>query len=451
MSLKFNLSAVDGNARRGCVETAHGSFQTPAFMAVGTAATVKALTMDMVSATGTEVILGNTYHLMLRPGGDLIERMGGLHEFSGWRGPILTDSGGFQAMSLATSLQKVEGRRSKSEGIKSNDNSDLLSENSPSLCDLRSAAFLQKVEGRRSKSEGIKSNDNSDMLSENSPPLCDLRSATSLVKVTEEGVLFTSHIDGGQKHFLTPEKSVQIQHQLDSDITMVLDECLRLPASRRRVEENVEMVARWAERSKAAFVDRPGYGIFGIVQGADFADLRARSAELLTKIGFDGYAVGGLAVGEPQSVMFDMLERTAPLLPKDRPRYLMGVGTPLDILGAVQRGIDMFDCVMPTRAGRTAQAFTARGTINLRNARFRDDPRTLDDLMWGGAAPSRREEGASLAYIHHLVKSNEILGAILLTMHNLKFYQELMGNIRLAIGCGNFLEFKKEFEEKYNG
>ncbi len=360
MSLKFNLIATDGGARRGSVETAHGTFQTPAFMAVGTAGTVKGLTMDMVRDTGTEVILGNTYHLMLRPGGDLVEKMGGLHKFTGWHGPILTDSGGFQVMSLS-----------------------------------------------------------------------------GLAKMKEEGVEFTSHIDGGVKHFLTPEKSVQIQHQLDSNITMVLDECLHLPAPRERVEKNVEMVTRWAARSKAAFIDRPGYGIFGIVQGADFPDLREKSARELIEIGFDGYAVGGLAVGEPQSVMFDTLAATTPLLPADKPRYLMGVGTPLDILGAVERGIDMFDCVMPTRAGRTAQAFTENGTINLRNAKFRDSTEILGDT------------GLTLAYIHHLVKANEILGAVLLTQHNLKFYQKLMANIRLAIEAGNFAQFKKEFERKY--
>jgi queuine tRNA-ribosyltransferase len=369
MSLAFNIIASEGNARMGCVETAHGAFRTPAFMAVGTAATVKAMSMDMVAATGTEVILGNTYHLMLRPGGDLIARMGGLHEFSGWRGPILTDSGGFQVMSLG--------------------------------------------------------------------------GAGGLVRMSEDGVQFTSHIDGGVKHFLTPEKSVQIQHQLDSDITMVLDECLRLPASRELAERNVDRVTRWAARSKSAFADRPGYGIFGIVQGADFPDLRERSARALVEIGFDGYAVGGLAVGEPQEVMFDMIARTAPLLPADRPRYLMGVGTPVDILGAVGRGIDMFDCVMPTRAGRTAQAFTRRGTLNLRNARFRDDPAPLDDECGCPACKLPR------AYIHHLIKCNEILGAMLLTQHNLWFYQDLMRGIRAAIGRGRFAEFKKEFILKY--
>ncbi|MCL2331765.1 MAG: tRNA guanosine(34) transglycosylase Tgt [Proteobacteria bacterium] len=402
MSLKFNLIAADGTARRGAVETAHGTFQTPAFMAVGTAATVKALTMDMVAATGTEVILGNTYHLMLRPGGDLVEQMGGLHKFSGWRGPILTDSGGFQVMSLS-----------------------------------------------------------------------------ELAKMSEQGVEFTSHIDGGIKHFLTPEKSVQIQHQLDSNITMVLDECLKLPAPRARVDKNVDMVTRWARRSRDAFTDRPGYGIFGIVQGADQPDLRARSAAALTGIGFDGYAIGGLAVGEPQDVMFDIIAKTAPALPADRPRYLMGVGTPIDILGAVERGIDMFDCVMPTRAGRTAQAFTRRGTLNMRNAKFRDDAGPLDPECGcpacrfppnGGVAPCIGAEGGnthpaaqyqrgtppregnlSRAYIHHLVKSDEILGAMLLTQHNLWFYQDLMRGIRAAIESGRFAEFKKQFIETYTG
>lgn len=368
MSLKFNLIATDGNARRGTVETAHGTFQTPSFMAVGTAATVKALTMDQVRATGTEVILGNTYHLMMRPGGDLVEKMGGLHKFGGWHGPILTDSGGFQVMSLS-----------------------------------------------------------------------------NLVKMKEEGVEFTSHIDGGIKHFLRPEDSVHIQHQLDSNITMVLDECLHLPTTRARAEKNVDMVTRWAARSRAAFIDRPGYGIFGIVQGADFPDLREKSARELTAIGFDGYAIGGLAVGEPQSVMFDMIETVAPMLPTDKPRYLMGVGTPLDILGAVERGVDMFDCVMPTRAGRTAMAFTRHGTMNMRNAKYRDDASPLDDKCGCPACKLSR------AYLHHLIKCNEILGATLLTQHNLWFYQDLMRGIRESIEQGRFAEFKAEFIKNYTG
>lgn len=368
MSLKFNLVTMDGNARRGAVETAHGTFQTPAFMAVGTAATVKALTMDQVAATGTQVILGNTYHLMMRPGGDLVERMGGLHKFSGWHGPILTDSGGFQVMSLS-----------------------------------------------------------------------------NLVKMREDGVEFTSHIDGGIKHFLRPEDSVHIQHQLDSNITMVLDECLHLPTDRKRAEKNVDMVTRWAARSRAAFIDRPGYGIFGIVQGADFPDLREKSARELTAIGFDGYAIGGLAVGEPQSVMFDMISVVAPMLPTDKPRYLMGVGTPLDILGAVERGVDMFDCVMPTRAGRTAMAFTRHGTMNMRNAKYRDDDAPLDDRCGCPACKLSR------AYLHHLIKCNEILGATLLTGHNLWFYQDLMRGIRESIEQGRFAKFKAEFIKNYIG
>ncbi len=366
MGLKFNLMKTDGTARRGSVETAHGTFQTPAFMAVGTAATVKALTMDQVAATGTEVILGNTYHLMLRPGGDLVEKMGGLHKFSGWTGPILTDSGGFQVMSLS-----------------------------------------------------------------------------ALTKMTEEGVHFTSHIDGGVKHFLTPEKSVQIQHQLDSNITMVLDECLKLPAPRDKVEKNVEMVTRWAKRSKDAFVDRDGYGIFGIVQGADYPDLREKSAKQLIEVGFDGYAIGGLAVGEPQDVMFDMISKTTPHLPTDKPRYLMGVGTPLDILGAVERGIDMFDCVMPTRAGRTAQAFTRNGSLNVRNSKFREQSQPLDRDCGCPACKF------SAAYIHHLVKANEILGSTLLSQHNVWFYQDLMKGIRTAIEDGKFAQFKEDFIKQY--
>lgn len=366
MSLKFNLIATDGNARRGSVETAHGTFQTPAFMAVGTAATVKALTMDQVAATGTQVILGNTYHLMMRPGGDLVEQMGGLHKFSGWHGPILTDSGGFQVMSLS-----------------------------------------------------------------------------NLVKMKEEGVEFTSHIDGGIKHFLRPEDSVHIQHQLDSNITMVLDECLHLPTTRDRAEKNVDMVTRWAKRSKDAFVNRDGYGIFGIVQGADFPDLREKSARELTAIGFDGFAIGGLAVGEPQEVMFNMISTVTPMLPTDKPRYLMGVGTPLDIIGAVERGVDMFDCVMPTRAGRTAQAFTRHGTLNMRNAKYRDDDAPIDDKCGCPACKLSR------SYIHHLIKCNEILGATLLTQHNLWFYQDLMRDIRTSIEQGRFQEFKQEFIERY--
>ncbi|MCL2338561.1 MAG: tRNA guanosine(34) transglycosylase Tgt [Proteobacteria bacterium] len=417
MALKFNLIKSDGDARepfakatgprRGSVETAHGTFQTPAFMAVGTAATVKAMTMEMVAATGTEVILGNTYHLMLRPGGDLVEQMGGLHKFSGWRGPILTDSGGFQIKSLA-------GWGCGGE-----------------------SAPVTKTDG-------------------------------GLVKRTESGVEFTSHIDGGVKHFLTPEKSIQIQHQLDSDITMAFDECLPFPVEHAVAAANVERVTRWARRSFDAFSDRPGYGIFGIVQGSVFQDLRDVSARDLTQIPFDGYAIGSLTQGEPYNVMLDIIANTTRQLPTDRPRYLMGAGTPIDILGAVERGIDMFDCVMPTRAGRTAMAFTRRGTMNMRNAKFRDDAAPLDDECKCPAC--RMDEGRrmtddgnftssvihhpsslSRSYIHHLVKSNEILGAMLLTQHNLWFYQDLMRGIRDAIERGEFQTFKKNFIEKYTG
>ncbi len=360
--IRFTLLARDGAARRGRIETAHGTVETPAFMPVGTAATVKALTVEMVRATGAEMVLGNTYHLMLRPGAERVARLGGLHRFMNWSGPILTDSGGFQVMSLA-SLRRLE----------------------------------------------------------------------------ERGVLFRSHLDGSQ-HELTPERAVEIQHLLDADITMQLDECLKLPASEAETERAMELSLRWAERSKRAFVPRPGYGLFGIVQGGTVAPLRARSASGLREIGFDGYAVGGLAVGEPREVMFEVLEAVCPDLPEDRPRYLMGVGKPLDILGAVCRGIDMFDCVLPTRSGRTGQAFTRFGTVNLRNARHRDDPRPLDETS---TCPAARDY--SRAYLHHLVRSGEILGAVLLTWNNLWFYQDLMRRLREAIAEGRLAAFAEAF------
>ena len=367
MSLKFDLIKTDGHARRGRVHTAHGCFETPAFMAVGTAATVKALTMEQVAATGTQVILGNTYHLMMRPGGDLVEKMGGLHKFGGWHGPILTDSGGFQVMSLS-----------------------------------------------------------------------------NLVKMKEEGVEFTSHIDGGVKHFLRPEDSVHIQHQLDSNITMVLDECLHLPTTRERAAKNVDMVTRWAARSRAAFVDRPGYGIFGIVQGADFPDLREKSARELTEIGFDGYAIGGLAVGEPQEVMFKMIETVAPMLPTDKPRYLMGVGTPLDILGAVERGVDMFDCVWPTRVARNGMVMTDEGRLNIKNACFKLDERPLD-----AGCDCFACQNYSRAYLSHLFRSGELTSHRLLSMHNIRFLTRTMERIRIAIENGTFAQFKTDFIQKY--
>jgi queuine tRNA-ribosyltransferase len=346
----FELLAGDGAARRGRLTTAFGTVETPAFMPVGTAATVKAMTSEMVAATGAEIVLCNTYHLMLRPGAERIGRLGGLHRFMRWERPILTDSGGFQVMSLAE---------------------------------------------RR--------------------------------KLTERGVVFSSHHDGS-RHELTPERSVEIQHLLDATITMVLDECIALPAPAPEVERAMELSLRWAARSKAAFVRRDGYGLFGIVQGGTDLGLRARSAEGLVGIGFDGYAIGGLAVGEPQEAMFATLDATCPVLPAGRPRYLMGVGKPSDIVGAVARGIDMFDCVLPTRSGRTAQAFTRRSPVNLKNARHADDPRPLDAAS---DCPAARDY--SRAYLHHLVRSGEILGAVLLTWNNLWYYQDLMRALRAAI------------------
>lgn len=362
MSIGFELLATDGAARRGRLSTAHGTVETPAFMPVGTAASVKALTVDMVRATGSEMVLANTYHLMLRPGAERVARLGGLHQFMRWPGPILTDSGGFQVMSLA-----------------------------------------------------------------------------SLRKLDERGVVFRSHIDGSL-HELTPERAIEIQQLLDADITMQLDECLKLPAPVEEMRRAMELSLRWAERSRRAFADRPGYGIFGIVQGGTDPELRRRSAEGLVAIGFDGYAIGGLAVGEPQAVMFATIEATVPHLPADRPRYLMGVGKPADILGAVLRGVDMFDCVLPTRSGRTGQAFTRFGTVNLRNARHADDPRPLDA---DSDCPAARDY--SRAYLHHLVKSDEILGCILLTWNNLWFYQDLMLTIRRAIEQGKLKAFAERF------
>ncbi len=358
----FQLLASDGAARRGRLTTAQGSIETPAFMPVGTAATVKAMTVDMLAATGAEIALCNTYHLMLRPGAERIARLGGLHRFMRWDRPILTDSGGYQVMSLAA---------------------------------------------RR--------------------------------KLTEHGVVFSSHLDGS-RHELTPERSVEIQHLLDATITMVLDECIALPAAEAEVARAMELSLRWAERSKAAFVRRPGYGLFGIVQGGTEPVQRARSAAGLVGIGFDGYAVGGLAVGEPQELMFATLDATCSLLPQARPRYLMGVGKPADLVGAVARGIDMFDCVLPTRSGRTAQAFTRRGTVNLKNARHADDPRPLDEAS---DCPAARDY--SRAYLHHLVKSDEILGAMLLTWNNLWYYQDLMRALRAAIEQGRLADFAAGF------
>jgi queuine tRNA-ribosyltransferase len=363
LSLGFDLLRSDREARRGRLTTAHGGIETPAFMPVGTAATVKAMTVELVRATGAEIILGNTYHLMLRPGAERIAKLGGLHQFMRWPGPILTDSGGFQVMSLA-----------------------------------------------------------------------------KIRKLDEEGVTFASHLDGS-RHVLTPERSIEIQHLLGADITMQLDECIRLPAPPAEVERAMLVSLRWAERSKKAFKPRPGHGLFGIVQGGADASLRQVSAERLQAIGFDGFAVGGLAVGEPQEVMFQTLDATTSVLPIDQPRYLMGVGKPADIVGAVARGIDMFDCVLPTRSGRTGQAFTWRGPVNLRNARHADDPRPLDETS---DCPAARDY--SRAYLHHLVRSDEILACILLTWSNLHFYQQLMRSMREAIEQGRFEAFVLSFE-----
>lgn len=354
----FTLLREDGAARRGRLATAHGTIETPTFMPVGTAATVKAMTPEMVRSTGAQIVLGNTYHLMLRPGAERIARLGGLHRFMNWPGPVLTDSGGFQVMSLA---------------------------------------------GRR--------------------------------QITGAGVTFASHLDGS-RYTLTPESSVEIQHLLDATITMQLDECLALPAVEAEVSRAMELSLRWAERSKMVFETRAGYGIFGIVQGGTSAKLRVRSADGLKGIGFDGYAIGGLAVGEPQEIMFETLEATCPELPIDRPRYLMGVGRPDDLLGAIARGIDMFDCVMPTRSGRTGQVFTRFGPINLKNARHADDPRPLDDMS---NCPAARDY--SRAYLHHLVKANEILGAVLLTWNNLWYYQELMRGAAAAIEGNQYEDY----------
>ena len=357
-AFSFVVSHSDGRARRGEMVTPRGRIQTPAFMPVGTAATVKALYPEQVAATGAQILLGNTYHLMLRPGAERIERLGGLHAFMDWDKPILTDSGGFQVMSL-----------------------------------------------------------------------------TKLRKLDEKGVTFKSHIDGSA-HELTPERSIDIQKKLDSDIIMQLDECIRLPAPREEIERAMELSLRWAERCKTAFDAAPGRALFGIVQGGDNMALRARSAAGLRAIGFHGYAMGGLAVGEPQSTMFEVLDETVPHLPADRPRYLMGVGKPDDLLGAVERGIDMFDCVHPTRSGRHGHAFTRFGVINLKNARHKDDPRPLDE-----ASPNANCRRFSRAYLNHLVRNEEILGAMILSEVNLSYYQELMAGMRKAIEQGQLETF----------
>jgi queuine tRNA-ribosyltransferase len=359
----FALKATDGAARRGEIVTPHGRVQTPAFMPVGTQATVKGLAPGEVRATGAEIVLGNTYHLMLRPGAERIAALGGLHAFMQWPLPILTDSGGFQVMSLSA-LRRLE----------------------------------------------------------------------------EHGVTFRSHLDGAMVE-LTPERAVEIQMLLGADIAMQLDECLKLPANRDEIARAMQLSLRWAERSKRAFesADRAGRALFGIVQGGDDIGLRGESAKALTAMDFHGYAIGGLAVGEPQEVMLRIVEETVPLLPRDRPHYLMGVGTPHDLLEAVARGIDMFDCVLPTRNGRHGTAFTRHGAINLANARHADDPRPLDAES---AHPAARSY--SRAYLHHLTKANEMLGAVLLSTINLAYYQDLTAGMRAAVEAERFADFRNE-------
>ncbi|MGH1353759.1 MAG: tRNA guanosine(34) transglycosylase Tgt [Thalassovita sp.] len=360
--VSFELQATDGDARRGVIHTTRGDIRTPAFMPVGTAATVKAMMPESVAATGADILLGNTYHLMLRPTAERVDRLGGLHKFMNWDKPILTDSGGFQVMSLS-----------------------------------------------------------------------DLR------KLTEEGVTFKSHIDGS-KHFLTPERSMEIQKLLGSDIVMCFDECPALPADEKRVAESMRLSMRWAQRSRVAFGDRPGHALFGIMQGGVTPHLREESAKALVEIGFDGYAVGGLAVGEGQEAMFGVLDYATGYLPQDKPRYLMGVGKPDDIVGAVKRGVDMMDCVLPSRSGRTGQAWTRHGVVNIKNARHQDDPRPLDEDCSCPAC-----QNYSRAYLHHVYRSNEMISGMLLTWHNLHYFQEIMAGMRDAISAGQFAAWEADF------
>ncbi|GHE86874.1 queuine tRNA-ribosyltransferase [Aliiroseovarius zhejiangensis] len=360
--ITFTLNATDGKARTGVISTPRGQIRTPAFMPVGTAATVKAMMPESVAATGADILLGNTYHLMLRPTAERIDRLGGLHTFMNWDKPILTDSGGFQVMSLA-----------------------------------------------------------------------------GLRKLTEKGVTFKSHIDGS-KHELTPERSMEIQRLLGSDIVMCFDECPALPADRDRIADSMRLSMRWAARSKEAFGDRPGHALFGIMQGGLERDLREESAEALKQIGFDGYAVGGLAVGEGQAAMFDCLDFAPGFLPEAKPRYLMGVGKPDDIVGAVKRGIDMMDCVLPSRSGRTGQVFTRHGVLNIKNARHQDDPRPLDEAC---TCPACRNY--SRAYLHHVFRAQEMISGMLLTWHNLHYFQEIMQGMRDAIAAGTFAEWETAF------
>ncbi|PLX39599.1 MAG: tRNA guanosine(34) transglycosylase Tgt [Hyphomicrobiales bacterium] len=366
----FSLHASDGQARRGTITTPHGDVATPAFMPVGTQATVKAMYTDQVRALGSDVVLGNVYHLMLRPGAERVAKLGGLHHFMNWPHTILTDSGGFQVMSLA-----------------------------------------------------------------------------KLRKMSERGVEFQSHLDGS-RHMLTPERSIEIQNLLGSDIQMQLDECVALPADEKAIEASMNLSLRWAERSRTAFETygglAAGRGLYGIVQGGDVPRLRVESAQRLAEMDFEGYSIGGLAVGEPQDVMLAMLNVTVPVLPETKPRYLMGVGTPEDILESVARGVDMFDCVMPTRAGRHGLAYTRFGKVNFRNARHAEDPRPLDEAS---DCPAARDY--SRAYLHHLVRTKETLGAMLLTWNNLAYYQSLMRTLREAIEAGTFEETRAQLKEDW--
>ncbi len=394
-TIEFHIHKKSGNARTGILKTAHGEIHTPAFMPVGTAATVKAMTNEAVKSTGAEIILGNTYHLMLRPTAERIAELGGLHKFMNWDLPILTDSGGFQVMSLS-----------------------------------------------------------------------------QISKISENGVVFNSHIDGS-RHEITPERSIEIQHMLDADITMIFDECTPYPATHQQAADSMRLSLRWAERSKKAFEklkpssscglsqdnstgsmdsvqpkgsqnDKSGYGLFGIVQGSVYEDLRLESAKELCDIGFDGMAIGGLAVGEGQELMFNTLDYTCPVLPEEKPRYLMGVGKPADIVGAVLRGVDMFDCVIPTRSGRNAQAFTRNGNINIRNAKHANDTSALDEQCSCPACTNH-----SRAYLHHLVKAGEILGSMLMTWHNLQYYQDLMSDIREHIASDTLESYYQQVTSVY--
>jgi queuine tRNA-ribosyltransferase len=361
----FDLKATDGKARTGVISTPKGDIRTPAFMPVGTAATVKAMMPESVASTGADILLGNTYHLMLRPTAERIDRLGGLHKFMNWDKPILTDSGGFQVMSLA-----------------------------------------------------------------------DLR------KLTEEGVTFKSHIDGS-KHVLTPERSMEVQKLLGSDIVMCFDECPALPATDAEVAKSMRLSMRWAKRSREAFGDRPGYALFGIQQGGVTKDLREESAKALREVEFEGYAIGGLAVGEGQEAMFGVLDYAPDMLPVSKPRYLMGVGKPDDIVGAVKRGVDMMDCVLPSRSGRTGQVFTRKGVVNIKNARHQDDPRPLDENC---SCPACRNY--SRAYLHHVFRSQEMISGMLLTWHNLQYYQDIMGGMRNAIAAGQFEAWEHHFHSE---